>query len=290
MLSAGAGAGRLKRALRLGFARSGSALRRGRGEACVRALTYHRFGATATDPWCVATGEFDAQMRWLAEQRRLVSLDDVRDFVAGRKALPADAVLVTIDDGCRSLHTHALPILREYRVPAVAFVSAGLVGARAVATDHCEPYATWDELARVREAGVEIGSHAYDHRSLGRMSDAEARDQALRSRAEIGARIGAPARSFAYPFGTRADFDARTDRVLAESGYEIAFHSVHGAIRPHMPAISLPRVKIEGGEGLRMVQLASDGAMDGWRLVDELRGRLVRRRSETRAGAAERSR
>jgi peptidoglycan/xylan/chitin deacetylase (PgdA/CDA1 family) len=207
-------------------------------------------------------------------------------FVAGRKPLAPGAVLVTIDDGCRSLLTHALPILREHRVPAVAFVSAGLVGAAAVATDHAEPYATWDELARVHEAGVEIGSHAFDHRSLGRMSDAEARDQALRSRAEIGARIGAPARSFAYPFGTRADFDARTDRLLAEAGYEIAFHSVHGAIRPHMPAISLPRVKIEGGEGLRMVQLASDGAMDGWRIVDELRGRLVRRRSETHADAA----
>jgi peptidoglycan/xylan/chitin deacetylase (PgdA/CDA1 family) len=37
-------------------------------------------------------------------------------------------VLVTFDDGDRSIIDHALPILRAHRVPAVAFVIAGLVG------------------------------------------------------------------------------------------------------------------------------------------------------------------
>lgn len=253
-------------------------------QPCIRALTYHRFGAgTPGDPWCVATPEFAAQMGWLAERRLLVSLDAVRAFVAGAATLPHNAVLVTIDDGCRSLLTEALPVLRDFAVPAVAYVSAGLVGAAAVAADHAEPYATWDELAKVRDAGIEIGSHAFDHRSLARMDASAALDQALRSREEIGTRLGTPARSFAYPFGTRADFDAGTDRQLAEAGYEIAFHSVHGAIRPGMPPISLPRVKIEGGEDLRMFALASRGAMDAWRVVDELVPRLARARSETHA-------
>jgi len=207
----------------------------------------------------------------------------VRDFVAGHTELPHNAVLVTIDDGCRSLLTEALPVLREFAVPAVAYVSAGLVGAAAVAADHAEPYASWDELAKLRDAGVEVGSHAFDHRSLARMSDAEALEQASRSREEIGARLGVPARSFAYPFGTHADFDARTDRLLAQAGYEIAFHSVHGTLRPGMAPISLPRVKIEGGEGQRIFELSSRGAMDAWRIVDELVPRLSRTRTETRA-------
>lgn len=280
---------RVKRAARQGVAfavwASGSLAARELLDARprVRALTYHRFGDAPGDPWCVATREFAAQMRWLAERGLLVSLEAVCEFVAGRTTLPRNAVLVTIDDGCRSLLTEALPVLRDFAVPAVAYVSAGLVGADAVAADHVEPYATWDELATVRESGVEIGSHAFDHRSLARMSDAEALDQALRSRERIGERLGAPARSFAYPFGTHADFDARTDRLLGQAGYEIAFHSVHGTIRPGMPPISLPRVKVEGGEGLRMFELTSRGAMDAWRVVDELVPRLARARSETHA-------
>jgi peptidoglycan/xylan/chitin deacetylase (PgdA/CDA1 family) len=248
-----------------------------------RALTYHRFGEERRDPYQVTPSSFEAQMRWLAEQGRLVSLDDVAAFLAGRRALTPDAVLVTIDDGCRSLYTHALPILRAYAVPALAFVSAGLIGNAATGADHGEGFLSWDELGRLREAGVEIGSHAWSHRSLGRASPAEALDEASRSRRVLEQRLGAPVRSFAYPFGTRADFSPETDRLLEQAGYTIAFNSMHGAIRPGMAAVSLPRVKIEGGEGLRFFELAAGGAMDAWRAVDHLLWRVQQVRAETSA-------
>lgn len=250
---------------------------------CIHAITYHRFGDVPGDVWSVPPRDFAAQMQWLAAERRAVSLDDVCAFVAGEKELPRGAVLVTIDDGCKSLSELARPILRDAGVPAVAFVSAGLVGAGAVATDHGEAYCGWDELARLPEAGIEIGSHAFDHRSLGRMSDAEARDQAARSRAVLAEKLGLAPRSFAYPFGTRADWTPATERMLGEAGYEVAFTAVHGAIRRGAAARSLPRVKIEGGEGLAMFRLSCRGAMDAWRVVDELVPRLARARSETRA-------
>ena len=249
----------------------------------VRALIYHRFGEGRGDPYQVSPSAFEAQMRWLAEQGRLVSLDDVAAFVAGRRALARDAVLVTIDDGCRSLYTHALPILRAYGVPAVAFVCAGLIGTDAADADHGERFLAWDELGRLREAGVEVGSHAWSHRSLGRASHAEVHDEAVRSRRVLTERLGAPVRSFAYPFGTRADFSPATDRLLGEAGYTIAFNSMHGAIRPGMAPVSLPRVKIEGGEGLPFFRLAAGGAMDAWRAVDQLLWRVQQVRTETSA-------
>jgi peptidoglycan/xylan/chitin deacetylase (PgdA/CDA1 family) len=246
-------------------------------------LTYHRFGEGKGDPYRVAPSLFEAQMRWLAEQERLVSLDDVAEFVAGRRTLAPDAVLVTIDDGCLSLYTHALPILRAYRVPAVAFVSAGLIGTGTTGADHGEPFLAWDELGRLREAGIDVGSHAWSHRSLARATRAEVLDEAGRSRRVLEARLGAPIRSFAYPFGTRADFSPETDRLVEEAGYAIAFNSLHGAIRPGMAPVSLPRIKIEGGEGLHFFRLAARGAMDAWRAVDHLLWRLQRVRAETRA-------
>jgi peptidoglycan/xylan/chitin deacetylase (PgdA/CDA1 family) len=249
----------------------------------VRALIYHRFGEGRGDPYQVSTSAFEAQMRWLAEQGRLVSLDDVTAFVAGRRELAPDAVLVTIDDGCRSLYTQALPILRAYGVPAVAFVSAGLIGTEAVGADHGEGFLAWDELGRIREGGIEVGSHAWSHRSLGRISQAEALDEAARSRRVLEERLGAPVRSFAYPFGTRADFSPETDRLLEQAGYAIAFNSMHGAIRPGMAPVSLSRVKIEGGEGLRFFKLAAGGAMDAWRVVDHLLWRAQQVRAETSA-------
>jgi peptidoglycan/xylan/chitin deacetylase (PgdA/CDA1 family) len=249
----------------------------------VRALTYHRFGDALRDPFCVSRADFDAQMRWLAERRLLVSLPEVEDFVAGRRLLPRHAVLVTIDDGARSLLTDALPVLRAYAVPAVAFVSPGLIGNAAAGAEQPEPYLDWDELERACAAGVTIGSHGFEHRSLGLMPLAEAAEQAERSREVLERRLGGAVRSFAYPFGTRSDFSAETDRVLREAGYACAFHSMHGAIRPGLAPISLPRVKVEAGEGLHLFQLVSRGALDAWRLVDHVLWRAQRVRRETRA-------
>jgi hypothetical protein len=86
----------------------------------VRVLTYHRFGTAARDPFCVAPGAFEAQIAYLADRKLVISLTQFEEFIAGRGSLPQGAVLITVDDGFRSLYLTALPILRHYDVPAVA--------------------------------------------------------------------------------------------------------------------------------------------------------------------------
>jgi peptidoglycan/xylan/chitin deacetylase (PgdA/CDA1 family) len=237
------------------------------GRVRVRVLTYHRFGDSVRDPFCVSRSAFEAQMRWLAGSGRAVSLAQVEDFVAGRGGLPDGSVLVTMDDGCRSVFTEALPILRDHAIPAVAYVPAGLVGERDIA-GYDEPAMTWDEMARLPGAGIAVGSHAFHHRSLGLASVDEARDEAVRSRELLATRLGAPVTSFAYPFGTRADYSAATREVLREAGYATAFTSQHGAVVPGLDPLELPRVKVEGGEPGWMFPLLCGGAMDGWAIVD----------------------
>ncbi len=232
----------------------------------VRALTYHRIADEPRDPFCVAPEAFEAQMRELAERRLAISLDRLRRFVAGEELLPDGACVVTIDDGCASTLTEALPVLRRWGVPAVAFVTASLVGS---AVRYPEPYMGWDELAALLDSGLfAIGSHAHTHRSLGALDPAHVRDEAARSKAILEDALGIEITSFAYPFGMRADFSAATDRALADAGYAIAFNSMHGTIRAGDDPISLPRVKVEGGEPLWMFELLRAGAMDPWRAVD----------------------
>ena len=57
-----------------------------------------------------------------------LSLDELLDSFEGRRHLPQRAVLITFDDGHRSVLDVALPMLRERGLPAVAFVVAGIVG------------------------------------------------------------------------------------------------------------------------------------------------------------------
>src|SRR5689334_6110089 len=69
----------------------------------VRAVTYHRFGSSVRDPYCVSRQVLEEHMRWLAENELAVSLDDVLAFARGERMLKDGSVLVTMDDGYRSV-------------------------------------------------------------------------------------------------------------------------------------------------------------------------------------------
>ena len=72
----------------------------------------------------------------------------------------------------------------------------------------------------------------------------------------------------------RADFSETTADILKRSGYRCAFTSQHGPVRSGMEPFSLPRVKVEGGEGLWLFRLLVHGGLDGWRWVDKILWRI----------------
>ena len=253
-------------------------------ERVVRVLTYHRFGRIPKDPFCITPEDFEAHVSWLAEEGRAVSLEDVQRFVLGQADLPRDACLITMDDGFVSMLNIALPILQKHRVPAVAFVTSSMIGTPR-SDDLEEAFMTKAELRALHEGGMVIGSHAYTHRSMGKLPLDEAREEAKRSKADLEAMIGAPVTSFAYPFGTHGDFNEGTDEALHDAGYTLGFHSQHGPLRPGMRQVgarlqSLPRIKIESGEPMWQFKRISRGGMDAWRVVDRNLWRLQRVRAE----------
>lgn len=90
---------------------------------------------------------FESQMRYLATHYTPVAPSDVEQ--AETQRLPADAVLVTFDDGDRTVAENAAPVLKRFAIPGLAFVVAGLIS-----TD--EPY-WWDVAVAGTGLGVQIG-------------------------------------------------------------------------------------------------------------------------------------
>lgn len=264
-----------RKSMALGYsaARHASVVAAARARPEIRVLTYHRFGPSLRDPFCVSAPYFAKHIAWLAAKQLAVSLTDVEAYIRGQKVLKRGSVLVTIDDGFRSVAKLALPILKDHGVPAVAFVTSGNIGRRALEMNLQgetpeEDYLNWDELNLLLENGIAIGSHAHTHRSMGRISQSEAKVEALRSKEILEHHLKTQITSFAYPFGTRSDFNASIADTLRQCGYRSAFTSQHGIIRPGMDAWVLPRIKIEGGEGPWMFPLIAGGGLDGWSWID----------------------
>jgi len=113
---------------------------------------------------------------WLQANRwTAIGLDDLERARSGTRPLPDRAVLLTFDDGYRSLYTRVYPLLLAYKLPAVAaLVGSWMAGpARETARrgDDLIPGSnrliSWDEAREMARSGlVEFVSHSYDlHRS-----------------------------------------------------------------------------------------------------------------------------
>lgn len=121
-------------------------------------------------------------------------------------AFPERTFSITFDDGFRSVHRVALPILRELRLTATVFV---LVGSRLENPEGHglylgRPLLTWAELRELVDAGCSIGAHTMTHPNLARLDPPEAQREALESRRVLSDRIGlaeADIAAFAFPGG-----------------------------------------------------------------------------------------
>jgi peptidoglycan/xylan/chitin deacetylase (PgdA/CDA1 family) len=235
-----------------------------------RVLMYHRFRTCPRDPFSVTPAAFEAQVAWLAQTGRALSLPDFAAGIRGERGLPSDGVLVTIDDGYRDAYTTALPILRRHGVPGVLFVTVGAIEERgATARVPDDAHVSWDELGALQAA-----SHGWDHRSLGSVAAAELADQLGRSRAALRGRLGIDVEAFAYPYGTRADYSAATGAAVAQAGYALAFTAQHGAVMRGCLPLEVPRIKVEGGEGLWWFRRLVAGGLDRWGAIDRSLWRL----------------
>jgi peptidoglycan/xylan/chitin deacetylase (PgdA/CDA1 family) len=118
----------LKRVVYPWLANSGYLRRHADGGAfCV--LTYHgvlpagyEVGDPQQDGSLVSAENLRAQLQLLKECYRVVSPDEVREWVVEGKELPERAILLTCDDGLRNVLTDMTPILREEGVSCLFFV------------------------------------------------------------------------------------------------------------------------------------------------------------------------
>ncbi len=138
-----------------------------------RVLCYHDVPQDVRDqpdPYAVDAGQLALQFAWLKENGfRVVSLDDVIAAQRGRRALPDKAVLLTFDDGYRSVYTRVFPLLKAFGYPAIVALSGGWLDApagRSVDYDGKqvarERFLSWEEIRQMAASGlVEFASHTY---------------------------------------------------------------------------------------------------------------------------------
>lgn len=229
---------------------------------------------------------FRAHCRIIRDSCHPMTLPSWLDAVEQGAPLPPRPVLVTFDDGYRSVFTLARPVLEEFGIPAVAFVCSDPVERRtllwydAIARERGEAeverikqasYADWrriaaaaerraaedDDLAPMTAAelrelaaarDVEIGGHTAAHPVLAHASRDEQRAEILGNKQALESWTGRPIRAFAYPNGEPGrDFTDESVALVRECGFSAAFTTRSAFARSSDDRFQLPRfVMVDG--------------------------------------------
>lgn len=85
-------------------------------------------------------------------------------------------------------------------------------------------YVRPEQLRRMRDAGMEIGSHGVNHFVMSKLDPAAQAEEISRSFAFLESVLGERPRSFCYPYGGFHSFTPETERLLGREGCLFSFN------------------------------------------------------------------
>ena len=124
----------------------------------VAVLGYHNFSNTKpVSDMLLRTSEFCQQMQYIQDAGlTVITMQDFLDWMSGARCLPERCVLITIDDGWRSVYTDAFPVLKAYGYPFTLFLYTSYISGKGFSM-------TPEMIQEMLESGATVGSHSATH-------------------------------------------------------------------------------------------------------------------------------
>jgi peptidoglycan/xylan/chitin deacetylase (PgdA/CDA1 family) len=107
----------------------------------------------------IKTSAFSEQMEWLKTNGyTVIPLDTAAQYIEGKiKSIPAKSVVITVDDGHKSVYTDLAPIVKKYKIPVTLFIYPSAISNAKYAM-------TWDQLNELESTKLfHVESHTYWH-------------------------------------------------------------------------------------------------------------------------------
>jgi len=201
--------------------------------------------------------DFDLLISKLKSVGTFVNTDTCVDMISGQRKIEGRIFHLSFDDGFRNIYTNAFPVMRQHGIQGAFFVPTAVIGADMATSDaYCQErlhlsgpveLATWDDLAEMFEAGIDIGSHTRNH---ARFTDISAsptamQDEIFGSKQDIETRLGGRCQYIAWPYGRDADVDERSLEATRAAGYRACFGAFRGTARLGTDLFRIPRHHFE---------------------------------------------
>lgn len=129
-----------------------------RDQTRVAVLGYHNFSNTKTvTEMRMRTSEFCVQMQYIHDAGlSVITMQDFLEWLHGERCLPERCVLITLDDGWKSVYTDAYPVMKAYGYPFTLFLYTTYVQVQGDSM-------TRAQIKEMMDNGATVGSHSAHH-------------------------------------------------------------------------------------------------------------------------------
>lgn len=233
-------------------------------------LTYHhilrdeentRFRHTSTT---TSVRAFSNQMTWLRDQGyTTLTMAQLEGYVRNKMNLPARSVVITFDDGLKSVSRYAWPILKEYGFHATAFIISSRIKRHPQKWDPKSlQFMSVSELEEIQDV-FDIQSHThflhrvdrYKHPILLSRSYHVILFDFERSRRALS-QFNPHVLYLSYPFG---GYNGKAIKAANDAGFHMAVTTVKGKVKPGDNPFLLKRLYILRTDSLeKMSRLISN--------------------------------
>ena len=176
----------------------------------------------------------------------VITLEDFVAWKRGEKKIKDKSVLITIDDGWKSVYTDAFPILKEFKYPFTVFLYKNYV-------DGGNSALTTSMIKEMMQHGCTIGSHSVSHPYPATVKAQRAKGSnyfASYLRKEMGdskkfleRKFRTKIKTYAYPGGYFTD---EMMTIGTEKGYQFLFTVLPGKTTRSSSNFTIPRYIILG--------------------------------------------
>ncbi|MCR5665029.1 MAG: polysaccharide deacetylase family protein [Oscillospiraceae bacterium] len=198
----------------------------------------------------ITADHFEGQMRYIAEHGYRTLF-----FSELEQPLPERPLIVSFDDGFRSVFENAAPILHEYSIRSNIYLPTAYIGQDSHFMD-------WDMVRKLRDSGeFEMQAHTHTHADIRTMSAAQLSEEIADSDRLFREELGSVPQAFCMPFGVWNY--ASLKRLKNEGRYRYLLGSHYGrALLNGREPMLLPRIGISQDDNLDVFRGKISGRYD----------------------------
>ena len=219
-------------------------------------LAYHSISNEIEPDETVTPEEFERQLQYIGKNYRVIPLEEAIGYLQTDIEKISGSIVITFDDGYSDNYYNAYPLLKKHNFPATIFLITGFI------KNNGGKYLSPSQIHEMKSNSISFGSHTVSHRILTGLRKEEITREIKGSKDILESQLGQGINSFAYPVGTRIDFNDEIAEIVKACKYSCACSNMYGMNGKNADIFALKRIGIETTDNFFIFKKKLNGALN----------------------------